>query len=107
MSSESRIVRPLNSISFGCAGSEPVATTMFSAAEAPLAAALVRDRDRVRVDEARGALEERDVVPQELVADDASLALDHLARPHRDVLDEDLVLQAVALPVDRALARAR
>src|SRR5439155_22614333 len=32
-----------------------------------------------------------------------SLLLDHVSRPRREVRDRDLVLEAVVLPVDRAL----
>src|SRR5438093_1983240 len=63
-----------------------------------------RDRDRMRVDEARDPGENMDVVPRQLVADDVDLALDHLTRAHGQVLDGDLILDAVAVAVDGALA---
>jgi hypothetical protein len=42
----------------------------------------IRDRERVLVDEPGSSVEQRHVVPEQLVADDAALALDHLPRAH-------------------------
>ena len=61
------------------------------------------DLERVLVPEAGAPVEERDAVPQQLVADDRPLLLDDVAGARGEVRDRDLVLQAVVLPVDRAL----
>ena len=62
--------------------------------------------DGVRVDEARAPVEDLDVVPHQLVADDVDLAVDHLLGALAEILDRDLLLHAVALAVGRPLADA-
>ena len=64
-------------------------------AHAPFCAGVVAHHHLGRLGEARVALEERHMVAQELVADDAALALDDLARPQREILDPDLLLEPV------------
>src|SRR5215210_5701424 len=59
----------------------------------------------MRILEARRPRQDLDPVASELRADDVDLALDHPARAHRQVLDRDLLLDPVALPVDIALAQ--
>src|SRR5262249_47123900 len=76
------------------------------AAHPPLAAAAVEDGNRVRVDERRLAVEERDVVPEQLGSDDVALSLAHLPGPYGEVGDVDLLLHAVVLAVDPALREA-
>ena len=71
-----------------------------------LGAVACGDGDRVRVGEARSADDERHAIAPQLVADDLPLALDDLPHPDRDVVDRDVVLQPVVLPVDRALVEA-
>ena len=107
MSSESRIVLPLKAIPGGCAGSEPVASTNFAAVTRRAAPAASVTRERVLVVEARGPVEQRDVVADELVADHGAFPLDDVARALREVFDRDLVLEPVAGAVDRPLAEAR
>ena len=75
-------------------------------AHAPFCAGVVAHHHLGRLGEARVALEERHMVAQELVADDAALALDDLARPQREILDPDLLLEPVVLAVDAPLAEA-
>jgi hypothetical protein len=71
----------------------------------PFRARAVLDDDGVRVGEARAAVVERDVVAEQLVADDAPLALDDLTGAHGEVVDLDLVLEPVVLAVDPALGK--
>jgi len=71
--------------------------------EAALAVVASVDRQGVRVDEAGAAVEHRDAVAQELVADHLALRLDDVPRAQRDVVHGDGLLEAVALAVDRAL----
>ena len=107
MSSLSSTLEPLKAISGGCAGVEParehdeVGREPALGAVRPSATASVCGSARLR-----RSLEQRDVVPEQLVADDVALALDDLAHAQRDVVDRDLVLQPVALAVDRALVEA-
>ena len=75
-------------------------------AELVLVAVVVDDDDRVRVDELRGADEQRDVVARELVADDVDLPVDHMRRPGGQVGDRDVLLDPVGLAVQLALGQA-
>ena len=56
-----------------------------------------RDGDRVRVDEARVAVQQLHVVARQLVAHDVDLALDDGLRAPEEILDRDVVLDLVAL----------
>src|SRR3972149_456339 len=75
--------------------------------EAALLAVVAADADRVWIDEARVARDQRDAVSRELVADDVDVAVDHVLRPPEEVMDRDLLADAVALAVQAALAHAR
>ena len=107
MSSLSSTDDPLNSISGGCAGRGAAREHDELGRQAPLGAVRRRHRQRVRVDEPGRPFDQRNVVPQQLVADDVPLPLHHLPDAERDVLDRDLVLQPVALAVDRSLVQPR
>ena len=65
------------------------------------------DRDGVRIDEARAPGDDLDVVSQQLVAHDLDLAVHHLLRPQAEIVDRDLLLDAVARPVRRPMGHAR
>ena len=103
MPSESSTVASSNSTVFGRAGRVPTAITMFSAVTWRLAPSLRRDATVCGVDEPRGAVQHRDVVARELVADDVDLALDDGLRAPEEILDGDVVLDPVALPVQLPL----
>src|SRR5262249_26858353 len=66
----------------------------------PLRSVSVGDRDTVLVEEPRRALEQDDVVAEQLITDHASLLLDDLTRAEGEVLDVNLVLGRVAWAVD-------
>ena len=71
----------------GRAGFVPVAITIFSAVTCrSLARPATDDRDRVRVDEAAGPVQQLDVVAGELAADDLDLAADHVLGAGSEVL---------------------
>jgi hypothetical protein len=61
--------------------------------------------DRVRILETRRPGQNLDPVASELGPDDVDLPVDHPARPDCEVLDRDLVLDAVALTVDVTVAQ--
>jgi len=60
----------------------------------------------VRVDETCDSVDDVDVIPRELVADDVDLAFDHLAGPEPEILHGDVFLEPVAVSVDGPLADA-
>jgi hypothetical protein len=59
-----------------------------------------RDPDGVRVDEAAGALQQVDVVAQQLCPDHLDLASDHMLGAGHQIGDRDVGLHPVALAVD-------
>ena len=67
---------------------------------------LVDHDEGVRVDELRGADDQRDVVAGELVADDVDLPADHVLGAGGQVGDRDVVLDPVGLAVQLALVEA-
>ena len=58
------------------------------------------------VDETGGSLHDRHVVPKELVPDDIGLQPDYVVGPSVELLDVDVFLDAVALPVHAALGES-
>ena len=105
MPSESSTVESSNSTVFGRFGRVPTAITMLSAVIRRSSLPAV-DGDRVRVDEARVAVQHLHVVARQLVAHHVDLALDDGLRAPEEVLDRDVVLHLVALPVQLLLGHA-
>ena len=58
----------------------------------------------MRVDETCDSVDDVDVIPRELVANDVDLALDDVAGPEPEILDGDVFLEPVAVSVDGSLA---
>src|SRR5262245_2968548 len=61
------------------------------------------DSHRVRVDDARAALDQRNVVAGKLISENALFAFDDDLRAPADVVERDLVLDPVRLSVEPAL----
>lgn len=74
-------------------------------ADLPLTGRRARHRNHVRVDEPRRARQESHVVALQLVAHDVHLLRHDLARLGPEVLDGDVLLDAVAGPVVLAMAQ--
>ena len=106
MSSESRIVLPLKAIPGG-ARLRAAREHERGRRHTPRRPGSVDDEKRVLVLERRRPVEQRHVVAEQLVADHGPLALDDVARSRGEVVHRDLVLQPVALAVDRPLAHPR
>ena len=102
--SESRIVRSSNATAGGRAGRVPDGDDDPLGGDGSLGAR--RDRDGVRVDEARAPGNDLDVVAQQLVPHDVDLALDHLLGANAQILHRDHFLHAVAVAVRRPLGHA-
>ena len=68
--------------------------------------ALARDGQRVRPREPRVAAQQLDAVALELVRHHGDLALQHVVEPVGQVLQRDVLLDAVAEPVEAALPKA-
>ena len=101
MPSESRIDSSSNSIAGGRAGRLPVAITIAPASTTwrrPSAAVIATVFASTKL---AAAVEDGHVVARELVADDVGLAQADAGRARAQVLHRDVVLDAMALPVDR------
>jgi hypothetical protein len=101
--SESTIVRSSKFTVSGRAGTVPAGDDDALGGDRQLGTALVTHAQRVRVGERRGAGQQADPVAGELAADDVDLAADDVLGPGGQVGHRDVLLEAVALPVQLAL----
>ena len=83
----STMTEPSTATPSGCCGCAPVAMRKTCAADLARRLAVARHLDRLRVDEARRALDLRDLVPLDVLVDQLPLGVDHRALAEHEVGD--------------------